>query len=102
MVWFLNDRVLGREIRTSRYTKWRTTVDGASVRQTLGISAVKGYVAAIVDLWSFQKSKGLNSHSNPHGEALNGVLRARARGEPAPVAARVRRQGRGDLATRRR
>jgi hypothetical protein len=42
---------------------------------------VKSYVAAIVDLWSFQKSKGLNSHPNPHGEALNGVLRARARGE---------------------
>lgn len=81
MVWFLNDRVLGREIWASRYTKWRTTADGAPVRQTLGISAVKGYVAAIVDLWPFQKSKGLNSHPNPCGEALNGVLRARARGE---------------------
>jgi hypothetical protein len=81
VVRFLNDRVLGREIRASRYTKWRTTADGAPVRQTLGISAVKGYVAAIVDLWSFQKSKGLNSHPNPRGEALNGVLRARARGE---------------------
>jgi hypothetical protein len=73
--------VLGREIRASRYTKARTTADGAPVRQTLGISAVKGYVAAIVDLWSFQKSKGLNSHANPRGEALNSVLRARARGE---------------------
>jgi hypothetical protein len=81
VVWFLNDRVLGREIRASRYTKARTTADGVPVRQTLGISAVKGYVAAIVDLWSFQKSKGLNSHSNPRGEALNDVLRARAPGE---------------------
>jgi hypothetical protein len=42
MVWFLNDRVLGREIWASRYTKWRTTADGAPVRQTLEISAVKG------------------------------------------------------------
>jgi len=82
VVWFLNDRVLGREIRASRYTKARTTADGVPVRQTLGISAVKGYVAAIVDLWSFQKSKGLNSHSNP------------------ATAARIRGQGRGDLAGR--
>jgi hypothetical protein len=48
---------LAREIRASRYTKGRTTADSTPVRQTLGISAIKGYVAAIVDLWSFQKSK---------------------------------------------
>ena len=47
VVWFLNDQVLDREIRASRYTKWRTTADGAPVRQTLGISAVKGYVANV-------------------------------------------------------
>jgi len=82
VIWFLNERVLDREIRPSRYKKRRrTTEHGAPSRQTLGISAVKAYVAAIVDLWSFQKSKGLNSHSTPRGEALNGVLRARGRGE---------------------
>ena len=81
VVWFLNDRVLAREIRASRYVKGRTTADGAPVRQTLGVSAVKAYVAAIIDLWSFQKSKGLNPHPNPRGEALKGVLRARTRGE---------------------
>ncbi|KAF2178737.1 hypothetical protein K469DRAFT_802592, partial [Zopfia rhizophila CBS 207.26] len=59
----------------------RTTVDGEPVRQTLGISTVKGYIAAIVDLWSFQKSKGMNSHPTPRGEGLNGLLRARTRGE---------------------
>ena len=32
------------------------------------MSTVKSYVAAIVDLWPFQKSKGLNSHPNPRGE----------------------------------
>jgi len=81
VVWFLNERVLTREIRRSRYVKKRTAADGAPVRQTLGASAVKGYVAAITDLWSFQKSKGLNSHPNPRGEGLNGLLRARQRGE---------------------
>ena len=68
VVWFLNDRVLAREIRASRYTKARTTADGIPVRRTLGMSTVKSYVAAIVDLWPFQKSKGLNSHPNPRGE----------------------------------
>jgi hypothetical protein len=47
----------------------------------LGISTVKAYVAAVVDLWSFQKSKGLNSHPNPRRETFDGVLRVRARGE---------------------
>jgi len=36
VVLFLNDRVLGREIRASRYTKARTTADSVPVRQTLG------------------------------------------------------------------
>jgi hypothetical protein len=30
---------------------------------------------AIVDLWSFQKSKVINSHSNLRGAALNSVLK---------------------------
>ena len=81
VVWFLNERVLTREVRYSRYVQKRTAADGAPVRQTLGVSAVKGYVAAITDLWSFQKSKGLNSHPNPRGEGLNGLLRARQRSE---------------------
>lgn len=81
MIWFLNNHVLARKIRPSRYIKRRTTADDALTKQTLGISTGKAYVAAIVDLWSFQKSKGLNMHPNPRGEALNGVLRARGRSE---------------------
>lgn len=82
-IWFLNERVLDREIRGSRYKKrkQRTTADGKPIRQTLGISAVKSYVASIVDLWSFQKSKGMNPNPSPRGEALNGLLRARRLGE---------------------
>src|SRR5205085_613354 len=69
--------------RTSRYKREasRTTADGEPIRQTLGISAVKSYIAAIVDLWSFQKSKGINSHPTPRGEGLNGLMRARQRVE---------------------
>ena len=81
VVWFLSECVLAREIRGSRYTKRRATTDGIPIQQTLGISAVKGYVTAIVDLWSFQKSKGMNTYPNPRGEALNGMLRMRTRNE---------------------
>ena len=73
--------MLTREIRGSRYVKMRTNAEGVPIKQTLGISAIKGYIVAVVDLWSFQKSKGINAHPSPRGEALNGVLKARARGE---------------------
>jgi hypothetical protein len=77
----LSDHVLAREIRRSRYVKTRKDAEGVPIKQTLGISAIKGYIAVIVDLWSFQKSNGLNSYPNPHGEALNGLLKARSHGE---------------------
>ena len=83
VIWFLNERVLNREIRGSRYKrrKQRKTADGKLIQQTLGISAIKSYIASIVDLWSFQKSKGMNTYPNPRGEALNGMLRMRTRNE---------------------
>jgi hypothetical protein len=70
LVWFLN--MLPREIRVSQHKRENlTTVDGKPIEQTLGIQAVKSYVAAIVDLWSLQKSKGMNSHPNPRREHKN-------------------------------
>jgi hypothetical protein len=51
------------------------------IKQTLGISAIKLYVAAIVDVWSFQKSQGINLSPSPRGEALNGLLKAHTRNE---------------------
>jgi Centromere DNA-binding protein complex CBF3 subunit, domain 2/Transcriptional activator of glycolytic enzymes len=83
VIWFLRDKVLNREIRDSRYKRKasRTTVEGEQIRQTLGIGAINSYVAAIVDLWSFQKSKGINTKPHPRGEALHGILRSRRRDE---------------------
>lgn len=42
--------MLNREIQRSRYVRMRRTVDGAPVKQPLGISAVRGDVSAIIDL----------------------------------------------------
>jgi len=82
VVWFMNERVLPRSLRASRHKRENcTTADGKPIPQTLSIGSIKAYVAAIVDLWSFQKTKGINTHPNPRGEALNGLLRARSRGE---------------------
>jgi Centromere DNA-binding protein complex CBF3 subunit, domain 2 len=83
VIWFLNERVLDRDIRRSRYarTNRRTTADSQPIRQTLGIGSVKAYVASVVDLWSTQKSMGVNSHPHPRGSAPKGLLRARRTGE---------------------
>jgi len=55
--------------------------NGVSIKQTLGISAAKDYVSTIIDLWSFQKSKNINPHPDPHGEVFSSVLRMRTRNE---------------------
>lgn len=81
LIWFLQENVISREIRPSRYSKVRTTKDGETVKQTLGKSSILNYVAAIVDLWSFQSSSGVSTHPNPRGEALQAVLKTHARRE---------------------
>jgi hypothetical protein len=45
------------------------------------MSSIRGYVAAIVDLWTFQKDYGENCHPNPRGSALSGILASHARHE---------------------
>jgi hypothetical protein len=65
--------VINQPIRPSRYQKERKTAD-REVIQILRISSIRGYIAAIVDLWSFQKNYGKNHHSNPHGNALSSLL----------------------------
>jgi hypothetical protein len=56
-------------------------MDGENVKQTVGISSIRGYLAAIVDLWSFQKNYGENHHPNPRGVALSSLLASYARRE---------------------
>jgi len=53
----MDERVLNREIRQSRYKKHHTTMDGATIKQTVGLSAVKGYVSAIADWWSSREAR---------------------------------------------
>jgi hypothetical protein len=82
LIYFLETKVINRPIRPSRYQKERKTADG-EVIQTLGISSIRGYIAAIVDLWSFQKNYGENHHSNPRGNALSSLLASYTRRENA-------------------
>jgi hypothetical protein len=69
IVWFLNE------------PQNPATADGVSIKQTLGISAVKDYVSTIIDVWSFQKSKNINPHPDPHSEVFRSVLRMRTHDE---------------------
>jgi hypothetical protein len=76
------------------------TADDALVRQMLGISAVKAYIAAIVDLWSFQKRKGLNLHPNPREGDPQRRAASPGAWQTPPAAARIRGQDCGDLTGR--
>jgi hypothetical protein len=65
MVWCPEDCILDRELKSSRYSERRTDAVSRPIQQTLGISGVKAYIAALVDLWRYQR--GSNPHPNPPG-----------------------------------
>ncbi|EDN05524.1 predicted protein [Histoplasma mississippiense (nom. inval.)] len=77
LVWFLEEKVLCRPLQGSVYKskRARTDRDGNTVLQTVGKSTVKLYVAAVVDLYRFQKSRGINSSDHPRGQLVSAVLR---------------------------
>jgi hypothetical protein len=77
LVLFLEEEVLHRLIRPSRYQKDRTKPDGSKVEQTLGIESIQQYINAVVDLWRFQKSLGTNSLPNPRGDAVSALITGR-------------------------
>jgi hypothetical protein len=81
LVWFLKEEVLSREVRSGRYKKPRTTEEGEPIIRTLGKSSVQSYVSAIIDLWSHQKSRGINPNPSPRGEAVTAILNDHARHE---------------------
>lgn len=78
---FLKVQVLDRELRTSRYKRTRTMEDGTVIKQTLGKSAIKGYVSALISLWEYQSSAGQNLHPHPRGPKLKALLKNRDRQE---------------------
>ena len=51
------------------------------VSRTLGHEAMNNYVKGIIDLYKFQKAKGLNSYDHPRGLALNSTLKSRETNE---------------------
>ncbi|EDN08635.1 predicted protein [Histoplasma mississippiense (nom. inval.)] len=76
LVWFLEEKVLCRPLQGSVYKskRARTDRDGNTVLQTVGKSTVKLYVAAVVDLYRFQKSRGINFSDHSHGQLISAVL----------------------------
>jgi Centromere DNA-binding protein complex CBF3 subunit, domain 2 len=78
---FLRLQVLHRELRTSHHKRARMMNDGTVIKQTLGKSAVKTYVNAIISLWEYQSSAGQNLHSHPRGMKLKALLKNKERQE---------------------
>jgi Centromere DNA-binding protein complex CBF3 subunit, domain 2/Transcriptional activator of glycolytic enzymes len=81
LIMFLRLQVLDRELRLSHHKRARTMADGTSIKQTLGRSAIKGYVNAIISLWEYQSSAGQNLHPHPRGTKLKALLKNKERQE---------------------
>ena len=56
---------IDREIKPSRYKKKHTSDTGESVRQTVGISTIKAYKSALVNLYEYQKAVSSSGNNNP-------------------------------------
>ncbi|OWZ02399.1 hypothetical protein PHMEG_00026051 [Phytophthora megakarya] len=63
---FLEERVIDRDKR-------RKGPEGRT--QTVGIATVKGYVAAMVDLWRQQQRMKINNHPSPRDDAVVMLLK---------------------------
>lgn len=79
---FLQDEVMQREIRTSRYKRERKTDQGRVV-QTLGFSACKSYVSSLVALYEYQRTIGFNQHPHPNTSRVKALMRSRRTAEAA-------------------
>ncbi|KAL1989509.1 hypothetical protein VTN49DRAFT_6706 [Thermomyces lanuginosus] len=78
---FLTERVMGRAARKSRHYQERTDENGEPVVQTLGLASIKAYKSAIVSLWNYQRSQGINPHGHPVGASVKALLDNHAKQE---------------------
>jgi hypothetical protein len=72
LLFFLNERVLGRKKKVSR--SLRTISTGEPIKQTIGTSSIELYCSAIIDIWSEQKGRNQNPYENPRGKAIRAIL----------------------------
>jgi len=79
MVAFLDQEVVGRQVRSQR-RRSAPPVEGPSL---VGLATFSVYTAALVDLWKEQVSMGLNHHPNPrtNGKAWKEAQAALRRGQ---------------------
>jgi hypothetical protein len=73
---FLDECVVDRPIRRSRYKKARTDEQGDLVVQKLGYPSIKRYSASLVDLWKFQRTLGTVSGDPPNQNLIPKLLKS--------------------------
>jgi hypothetical protein len=69
---FITSCVINRSLRR------RSNKAASAIPQSLqkpSMSLIRGYVAAMVDLWCHQKAMGMNSHPTPRDAAVRNLLR---------------------------
>jgi hypothetical protein len=68
---FITSCVINRPLRRER-NKAADSIPQS--HQKLSISLIRGYVAAMVDLWSYQKAMGMNNHPTLRDAAVRNLL----------------------------
>ena len=86
LVYFMSKAVLGRKHRKRGRKKPKhgsesesSSSDDEQSKKEIGLSTVKQYVSAIVDLYAQQKLAGVNSHPHPRGEQVKRLLHTLSR-----------------------
>lgn len=82
---FLEEEVIGRQVRSTRKRKRNDNSHGNDApeeqQRTIGLASLEAYAAAMVDLWHQQSTRGANLHPTPRTKALGSLLNSVRRSE---------------------
>ena len=101
LVRFLQDKVLNRPLIKKNRKTFPLNSDDESANeddQTLKYNTIRGYKTALVDLWSYQKSRGLHNHDHPNGNAVKALMKNCQRGQHAVKKAAFEDRRKGTIA----
>ena len=107
VVRFLQEEVLNRRLRRTRKNRKAAPAGSAPAGsdddagedvQTLKYNSIRLYKSALVDHWSYQKSRSLHIHPHPAGNALNALMKDCQRKQHSAKKAAFEDRGKGTVA----
>ena len=95
---FFQDKVLNRAKKTRRVQPLESDEDEDQDPQTLKYNSIRGYKTALIDLWSYQVSRGQHSRPHPNGNALRSIMKDSSRNQHIKKKLAFEDRGRGTVA----